>query len=692
MQTETVFEKENVRCYDPQQAPFRIHGVWMENGLYRRVPEAVAKSISQGVFDNSRCSAGGRIRFVTDSPYVIIRVSSRTTVVSHQALTGHAGFDLYTTSDGDTRYGGTFILPVENESNYDSIVELNAPKKQIITINMPLFAEVSSVMIGLPDGCILEEAPDYTYKKPIVYYGSSITHGGCASRAGTSYTSIVSRRVDSDYISLGFNGSARGEIDMAYYINSLDMGVLVLDYDHNSPLEELKVNHRRMVDIIRNRHPDLPILMMSRPKFHLNEEEKERCELIRSTYEFAKSVGDENIWFLSGPELMAEAKDDGTVDGCHPTDAGFLSMANAVTKVMEEILEKQSKGEQKVRPEYPTRGEINKPDVKFYDPQQAPFRIHGVWMEGGVFRRMPDEAAKRVSNDVYGNSRCSAGGRIRFITDSPYVIIRTKVATSRDCHGTLTGGAGYDLYTTYEGETRYGGTFMFPADFVDKYESIVNLTPRKQLITINMPLFAETSEVSIGLADGCLLEEAPDYSRMTPIVYYGSSITHGGCASRSGMAYTNIVARRFDSDYISLGFNGSARGQVEMAEYIASLKMSVFVMDYDHNSPTDELAINHPRMFDIIRAAQPDLPILMMSRPMYYLNEDDTARRDIVKGTYERAKAAGDENVYFLSGPELMALAGDEGTVDGCHPTDLGFFSMANAVSKVMEEIFAKGE
>ena len=345
-----------------------------------------------------------------------------------------------------------------------------------------------------------------------------------------------------------------------------------------------------------------------------------------------------------------------------------------------------------MRPEYPTRGEINKPDVKFYDPQQAPFRIHGVWMEGGVFRRMPDEVAKKVSNDVYEKSRCSAGGRIRFITDSPYVIIRTKVSISRDCHGTLTGDAGYDLYTTYEGETHYGGTFMFPADFVDKYESIVNLTPRKQLITINMPLLAETSEVSIGLADGCLLEEAPDYSRKMPIVYYGSSITHGGRASRSGMAYTNIVARRFDSDYISLGFSASARGQVEMAEYIASLKMSVFVMDYDHNSPTDELAINHPRMFDIIRAAQPDLPILMMSRPMYYLNEDDTARRDIVKGTYERAKAAGDENVYFLSGPELMALAGDEGTVDGCHPSDLGFFSMAAAVSKVMEEIFAKAE
>ena len=126
-----------------------------------------------------------------------------------------------------------------------------------------------------------------------------------------------------------------------------------------------------------------------------------------------------------------------------------------------------------MRPEYPTRGEINKPDVKFHDPQQAPFRIHGVWFEDGVYRRMPEEVAKRVSSDVYAKSRCSAGGRIRFVTDSPYVIIRTTVNPDRDCHGPLTGGAGYDLYTTYEGETRYGGTFMFPADFENKYESIV---------------------------------------------------------------------------------------------------------------------------------------------------------------------------------------------------------------------------
>ena len=80
----------------------------------------------------------------------------------------------------------------------------------------------------------------------------------------------------------------------------------------------------------------------------------------------------------------------------------------------------------------------------------------------------------------------------------------------------------------------------------------------------------------------------------------------------------------------------------------------------------------------------------MMSRPKFYLNDEEIERCNVVRGTYERAKAAGDENVWFLSGPELMQIAGDEGTVDNCHPTDLGFFSMAAAVSGVFEEIYRK--
>ena len=124
-----------------------------------------------------------------------------------------------------------------------------------------------------------------------------------------------------------------------------------------------------------------------------------------------------------------------------------------------------------------------------------------------------------------------------------------------------------------------------------------------------------------------------------------------------------------------------------MIEYIKKLDMSLFVYDYDHNAPTVEYLKNtHEKMFRAIREENPDLPIVMMSRPLYTLENDDLARRDIVMATYKNAVAAGDKNVYFLDGPQLMSLCKNEGTVDNCHPTDFGFASMAQAIGDLIEK------
>lgn len=118
-------------------------------------------------------------------------------------------------------------------------------------------------------------------------------------------------------------------------------------------------------------------------------------------------------------------------------------------------------------------------------------------------------------------------------------------------------------------------------------------------------------------------------------------------------------------------------------------KESLFVMDYDYNAPSVEyLSMTHRRMFEKIRAAQPALPIILLSRPKYILTEEDDKRRDIIYDTYKKAKESGDSNVYFIDGRKLMEWAGDNGTVDGTHPTDSGFLSMACAIGAVLEVIF----
>ena len=129
-----------------------------------------------------------------------------------------------------------------------------------------------------------------------------------------------------------------------------------------------------------------------------------------------------------------------------------------------------------------------------------------------------------------------------------------------------------------------------------------------------------------------------------------------------------------------------------MAEYISGIDMSVFVYDYDHNAPTAEhLANTHETFFRVIREKNPTLPVVMMTRPSITYTEEHKKRREIVRATYEKARAAGDENVYFIDGEKFF---GDEDrelcTVDRVHPNDLGFYKMASVVEPVIKEILEK--
>jgi hypothetical protein len=115
--------------------------------------------------------------------------------------------------------------------------------------------------------------------------------------------------------------------------------------------------------------------------------------------------------------------------------------------------------------------------------------------------------------------------------------------------------------------------------------------------------------------------------------------------------------------------------------------MSLFVYDYDHNAPdVEHLEATHERMFKTIREKNPDLPIIMMSRPKLHLDTHELKRLEIIKKTYDNAIANGDKNAYFIDGRDLCKVCGNEGTVDGCHPTDLGFFSMAKELCDFIEE------
>ena len=344
----------------------------------------------------------------------------------------------------------------------------------------------------------------------------------------------------------------------------------------------------------------------------------------------------------------------------------------------------------KVDKNFIVKDEIDKEDVKLYNVNEAPFKVYGVQYLDGCFRRLPEEVAKSVSEGVHAHHKHAAGGRVRFKTDSPYIAIMAKLTNAAKMpHFAFSGSIGMDLYVNKDGEERYVNTYVPKLEISNEFISVLPLNFKGLYeYTINMPLYSGVSELYIGLAETAAVLPADDYKFEKPVVFYGSSITQGGCASRPGNCYTSMVARRLNANHINLGFSGNAKGEDEIAEYISNLDMSFFVYDYDHNSPSlEHLMSTHEKMFKTIRAKNPDLPILFMSRPRYIWDENITSRYEYIKSVYEKAKANGDKNVYFLGGKELSAACKNEGSVDNCHPNDWGFAAMADAVYNVLKDV-----
>lgn len=331
---DTNIKKDDIHFYNVKEELFQVYGVFWENGTYRRMPEAAARRVSDEVHRLHVRTAGGRVRFVTDSKYVAIHIITGGAIkVPHFTLAGTTGMDMYVGNE----YVKTFVPPLDMEYTYEGIKEFDTNEMREITINFPLYSETKELYIGLQKDALVKPASPYRNRKPIVYYGSSITMGGCASRPGRCYQNIISREFHYDYINLGFSGSARGEDEMIEYLQGLEMSAFVMDYDANAPTpEHLKKTHERMFQGVRNANPDIPIILMPLPKNKLTKVEKERSRIIETTYKNAVSKGDNKVAFIDGSVLMAMCEDEGTIDGVHPTDFGFASMAKALCDVLKQ--------------------------------------------------------------------------------------------------------------------------------------------------------------------------------------------------------------------------------------------------------------------------------------------------------------------------------------------------------------------
>lgn len=341
---------------------------------------------------------------------------------------------------------------------------------------------------------------------------------------------------------------------------------------------------------------------------------------------------------------------------------------------------------------------FNKENIVFREAREAPFRLYGFdHPEKNGYVRINREDALKVSPEIADAARNPTGGRLRFRTDSGIIVLNAAMEFY-GCppNATWLLNAGFDVYVKYGTTYRFNNIFQ-PTRTDYGMKAMAVLPAGMKDIIINFPIGSSVEELYVGLEDWAKLEAGSEYTHASPVLYYGSSITHGYSASRPGMTYEALISQRLDCDFINLGFSGRAHGEPEMADICASFEdLSAFVFDYDHNSPSvAALEATHEPFFLRFRQSHPTTPVIFLSRPNFdmilqpgnppieYIN-----RREVIYRTYKNAIERGDLNVYFIDGESLFCGAlRDQCTMDGAHPNDLGFSRMADRIGEYISRI-----
>lgn len=324
-----------------RQEPFRVFGVpfFEKNGRLERLPEELRQQLPNLSFLGRRCP-GARLCFRTDSKNVQIKLTFET-------LSMDAGMSIYSCQSAYIYFGPhstSYYAGLVNPSDYNAKVAVcNFEKSgeiEDVTVFLPRNEIIADITVGLDDGAQLLPPTPYKHSLPIVYYGSSITECGCCSKTSNAYSALISRWLDVDYYNFGFSGNAKGEPEMADYINTVEKSVFVLDYDHNAPtVKYLEQTHEPFFKRIRAVSPDLPVVMMTMPDFGTEKTAQQRRQVIRKTYDNAVAAGDKNVYFVDGGTFFSpEEVHACTIDTIHPNDLGFYRMAQKLAPIIEKLL------------------------------------------------------------------------------------------------------------------------------------------------------------------------------------------------------------------------------------------------------------------------------------------------------------------------------------------------------------------
>lgn len=334
--------------------------------------------------------------------------------------------------------------------------------------------------------------------------------------------------------------------------------------------------------------------------------------------------------------------------------------------------------------------------IDWYDVRQWGVEGRGWNDTARYFDRLPARAEGKVRSAVWNLSRHSAGMLVRFETDAPaiharYALLSPNLAMP---HMPATGVSGLDLYARdLRGRDRWLNVTRPNAQQM-KVPIVSGLDPAPggRLYTAYLPLYNGVESLEIGVPSGRLFRPVAPRTEK-PILFYGTSIMHGACASRPGMSISALVGRRFNRPTINLGFSGNGRMEKEVGDFLVELDPCVYAIDCLPNMDGKTVTERAEPLVRQLRQARPDTPILLVedrsftNSPFLQSHRDRHAgNRSALRKAYENLQREGVRKLHYLRGEDLLGDDG-EGATDGSHPNDLGFVRYADAYSKALKKI-----
>ena len=358
-----VVDTNGVKWIDGKYLPLEGRMFADVDDWYDRLPSGVTTNVNSGVRGMKHHSSGMLFRFSTNSRNLHFKWTPYypRLAMDHMPSTGVSGIDVYRY---DAKKGKWFYVRTGRITDpKGGSLSIGWTPGTPCLVNLPLYNGIKSFSLGIDKDATVSALPPRKsgVNKPVVFYGTSITHGGCCSRPGLSFPNIVGRNLDVPIVNLGFSGSGRMELEMADHLARIDASCYVLDclwnmnvpspaegrafqdmyaagFDAKDKISVVRFRYEPFIRALRAKRPDVPIVMAEQCDVFLSGRFDEKNKFIRALYEKLKAEGWKNLVYLSD-DKMYTGDCEGTVDSCHPNDLGMMSMAEAFGEAVKTALD-----------------------------------------------------------------------------------------------------------------------------------------------------------------------------------------------------------------------------------------------------------------------------------------------------------------------------------------------------------------